>query len=245
MSIISQRGATAPFGLFQNDTTPSNVTYPGQKFDLADGREVTLVSVGASDIAAGLLVQSSAQVADHENLTVTAFTPASVQFGTPATVVATLGATAATANQYAGGFLVVNDGTGVGQTLRISANTAALGGASVTIQLEDAPVVDLDNTSVVSLLANLYSNVIVNPASATGTPVGVTLYASNAGEYVYIVSKGIVSCLADGVVPVGSAISSSNAVAGAYEAGVIAQGFVGRAIELSVDTKNAAIFVDL
>lgn len=245
MSRITQRGATAPFGLFQNDTTADDVTYTGQKFDLSDGREVTLVSVGGSNIASGVLVQGTAVVANHQDLTVTAVSSANTQLGTLATVTATLGGTAATLNQYAGGYLVINSSTGAGQTLKISTNTAQSNTTgSVVVTLEDAPTVALTTSSKVSLIPNIYAGVVINPTTPTNTPVGATLYPLTAANYGYIVSKGATSLLADGAITVGAAISPSNSVAGAVESGVIAQGFVGRALQAGVDTEYRTVFID-
>lgn len=241
MSRITQFGATAPFGLFKNDTTADNVTYTGQKFDLADGREVTLVSVGGSNIVSGVLVQGSAIVADNQNIAVAANAAVGAT-----SITVTLGATAVTANQYAGGFVVINAGSGIGQTLQIASHPAASGAASLVITLSDAVQVAITSaSSKACLIASPYEDVVINPTTPTATPVGVTLYPLTASAYGYVVSKGIVSCLADGNPAVGAALSSSNATAGAVESGVIAQGFVGRALQAGVTTESRAIFVDL
>jgi len=241
MSRITQFGATAPFGLFNNDTTADNVTYTGQKFNLSDGREVTLVSVGGSNIVSGVLVQGSAIVADNQNLAVPAAATASA---TTFTISVTLGSSAVTANQYAGGFAVVNAGPGIGQTLRIASHPAALATAALVLTLEDNLQVSLTTSSKVCLIANPYNGVVINPTTPTATPVGVTLYPLTASAYGYIVSKGLVSCLNDGGVAVGAAVSPSNGTAGAVESGVIAQGFVGRSLQAGVTAESRAIFID-
>lgn len=239
MSRITQFGATAPFGLFKNDTTADNVTYTGQKFNLSDGREVTLVLAGASNIVSGVLVQGSAIVADNQNLAVAAAAAANAT-----SITVTLGSTAVTANQYAGAFVVINAGPGIGQTLRIASHPAALAAASLVLTLEDAVQVALTTSSKACLIASPYNGVVINPTTPTATPVGVTLYPLTAGAYGYIVSKGLVSCLADGNIAVGASISPSNGTAGAVELGVLAQGFVGRALQAGVTTESRAVFID-
>ena len=242
MSRITQRGATAPFGLFKNDTDASDVTYPGQKFDLSDGREVTLVSTGGSNIVSGVLVQGSAIVADNQNIAVAANAAAAAT-----SVTVTLGATAVTANQYAGGFLVVNAGSGIGQTLKIQSHPAANGAASCVITLEDPVVTALTSaSSKVCLIANPYTGVVINPTTATATPVGVTFYPLTASQYGYVISKGATSCLADAnTAAVGLGIIPSTTTAGSIAVATATGANIGRALQASVSAEARTIFIDL
>ncbi len=242
MSRITQKGQGAPLGLFQTDTDTSLETLLGSRWDLADGREVILVQASAATtVAPGLLYQAPAIVPNHQNNAV----QANAAVGATSVSV-TLGATAATANQYAGGFLVVNDANGEGQTLRINSHLANAGSATLVLNLEDAVVVALTTSSEVCLIANPANGIIINPTTPTGIPVGVGLYPIAASSYGFLLSKGITSLLnADAALTVGSAISPSNATAGAVENGVIAQGFVGRALQTGVDTEYRTCFIDL
>lgn len=243
MSRITNKGATAPLSLFQTSTDASFATYAGERFDLSDGREVVLVQAGAVALSSGVLAQAPAIVAGHQNLAITATITASAsQF----TLTATLGGTAATAAQYAGGLAVINAGPGIGQTLRISTNAAqATTNGTITLTLEDALQVSLTTASRVSLIPNLYVGAIINPTTPTNTPIGVTMYPIAISAYGYLLSKGPTSLLADGALTVGGAISPSNATAGAVEDGVIAQGFVGRALQAGVTTEARTVYVDL
>ncbi len=243
MSRITNKGATAPLSLFQTSTDPSFSTFAGERFDLSDGREVVLVQAGGSNLASGVLVQASAIVANHQNIAVTAYSAGSN--ATPPRVTVTLGATAATANQYAGGFVVVNDNNGEGQTVKIASHPAADASASLVITLEDTPVTALTTASEVCLIANLYVGAIINPTTATNTPIGVTFYPIATTLYGYLISKGPTSLLADGALTVGAAISPSNGTAGAAEDGVIVQGFIGRALQAGVTTEYRTVYVDL
>jgi len=230
MSRITQKGTVAPIALFNTSTDASNASYVGQRFDLSDGREVVLVQNGTSAIAAGLLVQGPAIIANHQNLALTAFTPYSANGNVPAQAVLTLGATAVTANEYAGGFAVVNAGSGIGQTLKIASHPSAVGGASVLVTFEDSPEVALTVTSKVSLILTPYGSdkgatkdangVVVNPTVATGSLIGVTLSsigASTASQATYglVQTKGAVSCLNAGGTAVGLDVMASAVTAGA------------------------------
>jgi len=249
MSRIVNRGATGELALTANGqfqqqsqtetlyggtaTNASLTTLLGSRWDLEDGREVRLVLAGASNLAAGKVMTAPATIANHQNLVTTAFTAYSNNGNVPAKVTVTLGGTAATANQYQGGYAIVTSGTGLGQTLKIASHPAqATTTGSLAVTLEDAPNTALDTTSTISLIYNPANGVIISDHTALQNPVGVTLYAITAANYGYIVSRGIVSCLvgADGSTTVGSAVSVSNTTDGSVENGVIAQGFIGNAI---------------
>lgn len=251
MTFISQKGANGPLSLtangeFQESTDSALETLVGSRWDLNDGREVILVQAGsATTVASGKLYQDAAIIADHQNLDVTAFTAYSANGNVPATVTATLGSTAVTANQYRGGYVLVNDVTGEGQTLRIASHPAADASASVTITLEDAPNTALGATSEICLVPAHGNGVIIFPTTATNVAAGVGLYPITAASYGFLLSKGIAATLGDGTLAAGSAVSPSNAVAGAVENGVIAQGFVGTAIQAGVDTEYRGVYIDV
>lgn len=242
--ITNPKGSS--FGLFKTDTDSSNITIVGQRFDTEDGRQVVLFKAGAVDLVSGVLTQNSPLVANHQALAVTSFTAASTSNGTPATIVATLGATAATAQQYQGGFVTVESGTGIGQMLRIASSTAASASASITIALEDAPAVALDNTSVICLTAAPYTGVVINPTTATASPAGVTLYPVTAGSYGYMVVRGITACLSDATVAaVGLGLTASTTTAGCITLGTATGNRVGIAYQTSISAKARPIFVNL
>lgn len=230
MSRITQKGTVGAIALFRTSTDASNASYVGQRFDLSDGREVVLVQNAGTAIGAGLLVQGPAIVANHQNLALTAFTPYSANGNQPAQASLTLGATAVTANEYAGGFAVVNAGSGIGQTLKIASHPSALSAGSVVVTFEDAPDVALTVSSKVSLILNPYGSdngatkdangVVVNPIVATGSLVGVTLYpigasTSSQATYGLVQTKGAVSCLNAGGTAVGLDVMASAVTAGA------------------------------
>lgn len=251
MSRITQKGATGPLslvanGAFQTSTDSNLATLVGTRWDLSDGREVILgLASSATTVAAGKLYADAAEITNHANCAVTAFTAYSNNGNVPAKVTLTLGATAVTANQYQGGFLVVNDAVGEGQTLRIASHPAADASASLVVTLEDGPATALTTASEVTLVSPHGKNVIISPTTESAASFGVGLYPIAASSYGFFVSKGLVSCLGDGTLTVGSAVSPSNAVAGAVENGVIAQGFVGQAAQTGVDTEYRTIFVNL
>jgi len=252
MSRITQRGATGPLalqanGTFQTSTDASLATLLGSRWDLSDGREVRLGQVATgTTVVPGKMYQSAAVIADHQNLDVTAYQAYSNNGNVPAKVTATLGATAVTANQYAGGFVIVNDNNGEGQTLKIASHPAADASASLAITLEDGPTTAITAASEISLQPADGSGVIIMPTTATGAVFGASMYNVAAGSYAFFVTKGIQAVLnADAALTIGSAVSCSNATSGGVENGVIAQGFIGTAVYTGVDTEYRAVFLNL
>lgn len=208
-----------------------------------DGREVRLVLAGGSNLAAGKVMTAPAAVSAHLEMAVTVYTAYSNNGDQPAQVTATLGATAVTANQYQGGLMMVNSGTGLGQTLKIASHPAASLSTSCVFTLEDGPVTALSTDSTVSIYKNPCNGVILSDHTALQQPVGVSLYPITAAYYGFVVSKGLTVCLNDGGWTAGSALSTSNATDGAVENGVIAQGFVGYALEAGTSTHYNAMVV--
>jgi hypothetical protein len=257
MSRITQKGATGPLalqssGTFQTSTDTSLATLVGSRWDLQDGREVILVSAAAAGaVAAGKLYQNAAVVPNHQNCAVTAIQTYSNNGNTPYQLTITLGATAATANEYAGGFAIVNAGTGAGQTLRIASHPAAASAGSLVLTLEDAPNTALATSdSKISLQTPHGSNVIVQPTTVTGAAVGVGLYAIPASSYGFLTSKGLTSGLAQGAIAVGTPISASASVAGAfaqtpYSTNLVTGAVLGYASQAGVDGESRAVFVNL
>lgn len=242
---------------------PSLLIAIGQRFALNDGREVMLVSNGATALAGGVLVQAPAIVAGHQTLAMTVPSTAPATAGT-FLVSVTNGSTVINQNYYAGGYLIVKDGTGAGQTLRIASNAAGAASAATVITLEDAIVTTLDATSVVNLIANPASNVIIAPTTATGNVVGVSLYPLAASvaptfngtsgvqtvvgtaQYGFIQTKGIVSCLSDAnVATVGLGLMRSTTTAGTVALRTATGADVGNALQTTISAKYGAIQIDL
>ncbi len=218
MSRITQQGATSPLaivanGVFQSSSDANLQTLVGTRWTLADSRELVFVGAGASGVDAGNLYQDAALIANHQSLTVTAYQAYSANGNTPAQVTATLGATAATVGQYAGGFVSVVSGTGIGSTLLISTNSEAAASGSIVITLEDGAT--LDTTSVISLIPAHGANVIPSPTTLSNALVGVGLYTIASGSYGFVLAKGITSAISDAsVAAAGDPISPSAATAG-------------------------------
>jgi hypothetical protein len=258
MSRISQRGATGPLaiqanGTFQTSTDSSLETLLGSRWDLSDGREVALGQPATgTTVAEGKLYQNAALVANHQNCDVTAVQAYSANGNTPATVTITLGATAATANQYRGGYLAVVDGAGEGQVLKIASHPAADASATLTLTLEDGPSTALStSTSECSLVPATGNGVIIMPTTPSNVPFGLAMYPIAADAYGFFLTKGLGNALSDATTPaVGCAISWSAATAGAvgatpYAGNVLTGAVIGHTAILGVSAEYRPVFMNI
>lgn len=212
----------------------------GEKVVDNSGRVFRYCKAGGTALVPGKLQQSSAEDTGTQDLTPTATAIGATTLTTSSTVTVT-------ANEYAGGFVVVTKTPGQGYMYRIKSHPAATA-AAVTLTLEDPIQVALTTNSRIDLVRNPYSAVIVNPTTLTSTPIGVAVYPVAASEFGWIQTGGITNILADGANAVGAAVVASNGVAGAVEdaAAPGAQGpQIGASITGAADTEYGAVLLTL
>jgi hypothetical protein len=169
------------------------------------------VEIGGTAVTAGKLLQHAAIVSDHANMTATA----AVAAGETAISVET-GGTDLTLNQYADGYLWVNDVNGEGQMLRVKSNPAHdhSSDPSVVITCYDDLATALTTSSQLSLIENPNTNLIVAPATETGALMGATVIDMTADYYGWAVIKGPAALLTVGTLVVGNAAVRSGGTAG-------------------------------
>ncbi len=144
----------------------------GQIAETNDGRRFKYGKNGAVALAPGKMNDGANVVANHVNLVTAA---AAAVGATQVTV--TLGGTAATLDQYAGGTLWCNatsTGLGIGYLIKgNSAQTSTTG--NVVVTLVDPIQTAITTTTKTSLAPALYSGIVLTPSAATAgaAPVGV------------------------------------------------------------------------
>lgn len=209
----------------------------GEVMVTPDGRKFRYALAGSTALVAGQLLQSAAEDTGDQNIT-----PTATSIG--ATSVTTSTTMTVTANQYAGGWMVVTVTPGVGISYRIKSH-AAYTAAAATFTLEDPIQVALTTNSRVDFVANPYNGVIQNPTTATGTIVGVAVNNITASQYGWIQTGGVCALLAQGTITVGNLVVASNGVAGAVEnavnASTEAQAPVGVAVTGIADTEYGSV----
>jgi len=192
-----------------NDASPAAEI--GQVIAGDDGSEFIYCKAGAADLVVGKLYQAPAETTAHENLAVAA-APVGQTFITTTTTVTV------TANQYAGGYVVVSVTPGLGNKYRIASHPAATG-AVVTLTLEDPILVALTTATRIDLIPEPTNGVIVQSVSGslTGAPVGFAVAPITAGQYGWLQRKGVTAVLndANAALTVGQDLIPSASVAGA------------------------------
>ena len=234
MSQLTGPTQTAGQALFTSSATQQHVL--GEQMVTPDGRKFRYAKAGEL-LVTGNLLQSQVEDTDSQNLAV-----AAAAIG--ATTVTTTSTLTVTANEFSGGYLLVAITPGIGDVYRIKSHPAATS-AVLTLTLEDPIRVALTTSSRVDLVASPYLNVIQNPTTATGAPVGVAVYAIASGEYGWIQTGGVACVLNDGGSTVGTNVSASNGTAGAVEAAVTAQAAIGYAVTGITSTEAGAIYLTI
>ena len=114
----------------------------------------------------------------------------------------------------------INDGDGEGHAYKIKSPPAeSTGSGSIVITLEDDDTirVALTTSSQAGLRVNLYEDLVVNPTSATGVPVGVTPVAVDADAYFWLQTWGPAAVLTNGTIIVGKNVTPGASTAGSVD----------------------------
>jgi len=157
--------------------------------------------LGSGAVTAGKCVTHAASIAHHFDLTPTA----GVAAGETAISVETAG-TDITLNQYANGYLYINDAAGEGQMLRIQSNPAHdhSSDPSIVITCYDDLATAITTSSRVTLIADPSSALIGQAATTTGATMGVTVMDMTAAYYGWFAVSGPATVLTSGTLVVGN-----------------------------------------
>lgn len=193
---------TAGIDLYAQSATPYYDV--GTRLAAGDGR-VFHYCKAAGTLAAGKLTIALGQTANHHNMAVATTTAGSDK------VTVTLGATAATADQYKDGLLLIIAGTGIGQTYKIKSHPAADASATLELTLYDELVVATDSTdSKGDLIPNIFGGT-TQSAVEEHVHIGVPLIAVTDAYYHWEQTWGPVSCLGGDTAGDGTLLDASSA----------------------------------
>ena len=228
----------------------------GTKAVLPDGRTFYYAKNSSAAITtAGQIVDGIAAVAAHD-MDVAATEAHSVGDTTISLEVPT---TDLTLNQYADGYLCINDGPGQGEVYRIKSHPAhdASDDNTVifTIDEPDGIRTALTTLSLFGIIYNPYTDVKIVDGDGTMTtgPLGVTTIPVTASYYCWLQTSGVASVLSGAVVAiVGDAIGVSQASgeSGAFDLWDVSTNEdtrpIGHAMSIpSVDTDNQIVMLDI
>lgn len=241
MAQFTTEAQSIPAGIRSNSATA--LTDIGAKAVTTDGRSFRYVKCGATAIVAGKVYDGPAIVANHTNATVAAAAAAGATSFT-----ATLGATAATANQYAWGVAVVNDVDGEGFTYSIDNHAAVASAGVITANLtaDESIVTALTTSSQVTFVANQYNGVIIHATTETGVPVGVGHTQITAAQYGWIQTRGPVAILCNATTALGQSVAASDTTnAGGAEIGDGILPVIGYQLAAGVATEYNPVFLTI
>lgn len=219
----------------------------GQQGQTDDGRTFRYGQAGAVALAPGKMNDGANAVANHVNLVTAA---AAAVGDTQVTV--TLGGTAATLNQYAGGTLwcnVTSTGLGIGYLIASNpAQTSTTGNLVVT--LVEPIQVAITTSTKTSLFPALYSGAIVTPSAATAgaAPIGVFTGSSlPISNYGWFQTGGPAPLLSDATVyTLGEEVSQAvSGVAGSGSLKVATLPTYGVAMQLGVSGQYQLVNLNL
>jgi len=166
----------------------------------------------AADVSAGYLLVSKGRQANHQNLAASA--TASVG---DTSVSLTVGATALTADEYAGGYLASSDNSPEGEWYRIISHPASAGSEAVAFKLERKLLTAVTTASEFALVRNPWHSPAVSQLIAERA-AGVTVVDVDVSErpYTWLKTKGVAPVLIDTAgITVGYVATISDQVNGA------------------------------
>jgi hypothetical protein len=170
-------------------------------------RKYRYCQAGGVALTPGKLLQSAAQVGtDHQDLATTVQATAGAY-----TLSLETAGTDLTENQYAEGYLWINDATGEGQAMKIKSHPAHTHAVDPTcvFTLYDPVVTATDGTPAntqVSICKCPFALVILCPHGETGDMVGVAPRAVQASYYFWAQTNGPCTVLVDGQAVVGNVL---------------------------------------
>lgn len=221
-SIIGVPQTGSDINVYDRHTSPRFAV--GFGFERADGNKFRYCQIGAA-VGAGKLVGGNTSTASSLTAvnkciapaTATAVADTIIKVGDIGSTYIECTLSSVGKNEYAGGYITISGGTGVGYTYRIKSNTATGDPSSGNIRLElwDKIKVAIDNTSDFALVPSKHAGLDVNGTNSN--VVGVLMTATTANDFAWVCTKGFCGCLQDANASTikGSMMTASTVTAGA------------------------------
>ena len=153
-----------------------------------------------------------------------------------------------TLNEYADGYLWVNDVNGEGQTMRVKSNPAHdhSDDPSVVITTYDALATALTTSSQLSLIHNPYSGMVIAPATETGAVMGATVIDMTADYYGWFTVSGPQALLTVGTLVLGNiAVRSGGTDGGVAPATDNVLTEIGEVMAVNANTEYSLIWMNI
>lgn len=234
MAVLTEQAAA--HGVLEESSTQEHRL--GTLMESVDGRLYRYCKAGGTALNKGELQVTADIVSNHENMAV-----ATAASAGETSVEVTLGGTAVTEDQYAGGYLVINDADGEGTSYLIKGHAAQSSTTGdVTIELEQPLDEALTTSSEASLIYNPYAEVQQSNADQADMPVGIPNIDVTADYYFWCQTKGECAALADEALTRGKMLTIGSSTAGTVEViDALGEPLVGVANQAGVDTEFRSI----
>jgi hypothetical protein len=173
-----------------------------------DGRKFRYVKAGGSALVVGNALQAPVEDTDHDDVAVRATAAGSLEL----LITTGSGSGALDANEYAGGYAVIDTTPGLGYVYKIDRHDAIAASTNGSLFLDSAdPIqVALTTSSKVTLVKNPYNRVIQMPATTlTNAIVGGAVHPIAASEYGWIQTGGLGAALISGTPGAGQPVTVS------------------------------------
>jgi hypothetical protein len=208
-----------------------------------DGRVFRYALGGAADLVKANALVAADPVANHQNCLVAVAAAIGDR-----KVKITIGATAATLDQYKDGWLTIQDGTGEGFTYLVAGNQASAGSENIWVYLQDPIEVALPITAEATLDYNLYANVVISATDQADCPAGIAHLSVDVSvaPYFWVQTGGHAAIWGDEAVAAGDALTTGTGTAGQLEMqDASGEPFWGHTIDTGVDGEHTLAFLML
>jgi len=206
---------------------------PGTRGVLEDGRVFHYARNSGAAIVAGQLLQTPDLSAQNQDLA------AGTEILGSTTITVTLGSVAATAQDFAGGYVVTNSGTtAAGLTLPIASHPAAAGTASLVLTLDGPNPVLFNADTTVTLVKSPWADVIISGTNQDHLACGVSptpvVIGSTTAQYFWCQTWGLAGVWQDDTTANGSALASGSTAGQVEIAGADGDQVVGLLMEAGI-----------
>jgi hypothetical protein len=184
---VLMNGFASPVSIFETVAGTNNATHRVGTRGVLDDRVFRWTKFADSTaIGPNKLAQMAPPISAH----VSEATGAELTAGST-TLTMALGATAAAENFYKDGYIKVEGGTnGIGQIFKLKGHAFVAASGTLTAEIYEPVVTTTSGSEVLTLLANPYANVVIQPTTITAPAAGVTMVNFAAASTASVVTPG-------------------------------------------------------
>jgi len=228
-------------GIWDTGSTQSHEV--GTRAALSDGRVYYYARNSGVAIVAGNLLMSEVLLAGFEDLVIGAETIGTTEISY------TSGSGTASANDFAGGYMVVIDDTGEGITYKIASHAAIAATTASTLTLKDPICVATAAGTTVMLMKNPWADVVIAASGQTHFPCGVSNVAVAAGsttkQFFWCQTWGVAAVWQDEASAIGSLLTSGTTAGQCEAQDAVAECIIGTELYTGTIDEYQPVFLQI